>query len=115
MITGIISFLLSRAREEMEKLQKEQHDIDERNKNRRPSRFEVMPAPDILKLREIANNEMLPAQARKEKENINHPIFGTQPKKSILKKTNSFNMKGCSTPGSPSMTPYSTITGAESR
>lgn len=75
-----------------------------------------MPAPDILKLREIANNEMLPALARKEKEkeNINHPIFGTQPKKSILKKTNSFNLKG-STPGSPSMTPYSTITGAESR
>lgn len=104
-----------RAREEMEKLQKEQKDIDERNKNRRPSRFEVMPAPDILKLREIANNEMLPPQARKEKENLNHPIFGTQPKKSILKKTNSFNMKGCSTPGSPSMTPYSTITGTESR
>lgn len=98
----------------MERLQKEQREIDERNKTRRPSRFEVMPAPDILKLREMANNEMLPAQARKEKENLNHPIFGTQPKKSILKKTNSFNLKG-STPGSPSMTPYSTITGAESR
>lgn len=103
-----------RAREELERLQLQQKQIDERNKSRRPSRFEVMPAPDILKLREHANNEMLPNQQRKERENINHPLFGTQPKKSILKKTNSFNMKG-STPGSPSMTPYSTITGAESR
>lgn len=103
-------------REEHEKLEKMQQEIDERNKNRRPSRFEVMPAPDILKLREIANNEMLPAQAKKGKENINHPIFGTQPKKSILKKTNSFNLKGFTpTPGSPLMTPYTTITGTESR
>lgn len=103
-------------REEHEKLEKMQQEIDERNKNRRPSRFEVLPAPDILKLREIANNEMLPPQAKKGKENINHPIFGTQPKKSILKKTNSFNLKGFTpTPGSPLMTPYTTITGTESR
>lgn len=103
-----------RAREELEKLQKE---LDERNKNRRPSRFEVVPAPDITKLREIANNEMLPAQAKKGKETINNPNLGSFPRKSILKKTNSFNLRGF-TPlasTSPSMTPYSTITAAESR
>lgn len=102
-----------RAREEMERLQDEQRQIDERNKTRRPSRFEVMPAPDILKLREIANSDLL-ADQQLNRENVNHPNFGLHPKKSILKKTNSFNMKS-STPGSPSMTPYTTITGAESR
>ncbi|KAJ6639380.1 Chloride channel protein 2 [Pseudolycoriella hygida] len=67
-----------RVREENEKLEKMQQEMDEQNKNRRPSRFE--------------------------------------PKKSILKKTHSFNLKGFTpTPGSPLMTPYTTITGTESR
>lgn len=103
-----------RARHEQEKLQKE---IDERMKTRRTSRFEVIPAPDILKLREIANNEMLPAQAKKAKETLNSPMSGTLPKKSILKKTNSFNLKGFTplSSNSPALTPYSTITGSESR
>lgn len=109
----LLNIYCNSAREEQEKLQRE---LEEKAKNRRSSRFEILPAPDILKLREIANNEMLPPQAKKEKEAINHPMFGTQPKKSILKKTNSFNLKGYTpTPGSPSMTPYSTITGTESR
>lgn len=46
-----------------------------------------------------------------------NPVFGTQPKKSILKKTNSFTLKGF-TPflsTSPGSTPYTTVTGAESR
>lgn len=104
-----------RALEELEKLQQEQKQIEERNRTRRPSRFEVMPAPDILELRERANLESSPtAQRRDERENNNTPPVGLQPKKSILKKTNSFNVKG-STPASPSMTPYTTITGAESR
>lgn len=102
-----------RAREEMERLQNEQRLMDERNKTRRPSRFEVMPAPDILKLKEIAGT-LEDQQQKQQRENVNMPQFGVHPKKSILKKTNSFNMKG-SMPGSPSMTPYSTITGAESR
>lgn len=102
----------TRRREENEKLEKMQHNVE--NQNRRPSRFEVIPAPDILKLREIA--EMLPHGSKKEKETINLPLFGTQPKKSILKKTNSFNLKGFTPiPRSPLMTPYTTITGAESR
>lgn len=113
-----------RAREEIERLQLEQRQINERNRTRRPSRFEVMPAPDMLKLREMtgtsaeqpaAAGEMGGGGGGGDRENVNNPNFGTQPKKSILKKTNSFNLKGCSTPGSPSMTPYSTITGAESR
>lgn len=66
-------------------------------------------------LREIANNEMLPPQAKKLSA-LTSPIFGSQPK-SILKKTNSFTLKGFSplSPHSPVMTPYSTITGGESR
>lgn len=99
-------------REEQERI----HRMQEESLNqRRPSRFEVVPAPDIIKLRQIANNEMLTPQAKKESF---APVFGTQPKKSILKKTNSFTMmKGfsLSSAHSPVNTPYSTITGAESR
>jgi chloride channel 2 len=99
-------------REEQERIRRVQEE-----KQRRPSRFEVVPAPDIIKLRQIANNEMLTPQAKKESSQF-APVFGTQPKKSILKKTNSFTMKGfspLSSAHSPVNTPYSTITGAESR
>ncbi|XP_037025678.1 chloride channel protein 2 isoform X3 [Bradysia coprophila] len=105
-----------RKRQEHEQLEKMQQKISEQTQIRRPSRFEVIPAPDVLQLREITNNEMIPTQAEKGKENMNLPMCGSQPKKSILKKTNSFNLKGF-TPisDSPVMTPYSTITGTESR
>jgi chloride channel 2 len=101
-------------KEEQERIRRETE--AELMRQRRPSRFEVIPAPDILKLREIANNEILPPQAKKENAQFS-PVFGTQPKKSILKKTNSFTFKGFSplSPHSPVMTPYTTITGAESR
>ncbi|EGK96726.1 AGAP002891-PC [Anopheles gambiae str. PEST] len=106
-----------KAREEQERQKRE---AAEAAKARRPSRFEVVPAPDILKLRERANNEMLPPQARRESNAslTSGPMFGaTQPKKSILKKTNSFTLKGFSplSPHSPVHTPYTTITGTESR
>lgn len=101
-----------RVREEYEKRQKE---FQERNRNRRSSQFEVVPcAPDVSKLRELANHEMLPPQAKKARETLNLDIF---PRKSILKKTNSFNLRGF-TPvlsSSPPHTPYSTITATESR
>lgn len=103
-----------RVREEYEKRQRE---FEERNKSRRSSRFEVVPSPDIAKIRELANIEMLPPQAKKAKENLHNPNIGSFPRKSILKKTNSFNLRGF-TPvlsTSPSHTPYSTITAAESR
>ncbi|XP_016951210.1 chloride channel protein 2 isoform X6 [Drosophila biarmipes] len=77
-------------------------------KMRRPSRFEVLPAPDILSLRQIANDEMLPPKKRAE------TMHGSlAPRKSILKKTNSFNLKTYAQPmgHSPSITPYTTITG----
>ena len=99
-------------REEQERIHRMQEE-----KSRRPSRFEVVPAPDVIRLREIANNEMLTPQAKKETSQY-APVFGTQPKKSILKKTNSFTMKGfspLSSAHSPINTPYSTITGADSR
>lgn len=104
-----------KAREEQERLRRE---AEELQKTRRPSRFEVSPAPDILKLRERANNEMLPPQAKKETSSGFSPVFGSQPKKSILKKTNSFTLKGFTplSPHSPTHTPYTTITGGtESR
>ncbi|KAH8295333.1 hypothetical protein KR018_010061 [Drosophila ironensis] len=77
-------------------------------KMRRPSRFEVLPAPDILSLRQIANDEMLPPKKRAE---TMHSSLA--PRKSILKKTNSFNLKTYTQPmaHSPSITPYTTITG----
>uniref|UniRef100_A0A1I8P550 Uncharacterized protein n=1 Tax=Stomoxys calcitrans TaxID=35570 RepID=A0A1I8P550_STOCA len=80
---------------------------------RRPSRFEVLPAPDILSLRQIANDEMLPP--KKKQESLNNTL---QPRKSILKKTNSFNLKAFTSPtslNSPNITPYTTITGTEYR
>jgi chloride channel 2 len=88
-------------REEQERLRK----IAEA-RQRRPSRFDVVPAPDVMRLREMANNEMLTPQAKRDSQN--------QPTKSILKKTNSFTMKGFSplSAHSPVNTPYSTITGA---
>lgn len=61
---------------------------------------------------------MLTPQAKKQEQESFAPVFGSQPKKSILKKTNSFTMKGfspLSSAHSPVNTPYSTITGAESR
>ncbi|KAH8383519.1 hypothetical protein KR009_009071 [Drosophila setifemur] len=77
-------------------------------KMRRPSRFEVLPAPDILSLRQIANDEMLPPKKRAE--TLHSSLT---PRKSILKKTNSFNLKTYAQPltHSPSITPYTTITG----
>lgn len=103
-----------KAREEFERRHKE---YEERNKSRRSSRFEVIPTPDVARLREIANNEMLPSQAKKAKEILHNPNLGSFPRKSILKKTNSFNLRGFSPviTTSPSHTPYSTITAAENR
>ncbi|GLH07553.1 CSON011389 protein [Gryllus bimaculatus] len=94
-----------RAREEMERKMRE-----ESQKNRRPSRFEVVPAPDILKLQQRSTNELSP----KLKDTIT-PGVGSQPKKSILKKTYSFTTRSFSPLVSPNMTPYTTVTGAESR
>lgn len=95
-----------RAREQLEKMQKE---VEEAAKSRRPSRFEVVPAQSLARLRELANNEMASPQAKQ--------LSGSFPRKSILKKTNSFNLRHFSPlpSTSPSSTPYSTITAAESR
>ncbi|CAH1134809.1 unnamed protein product [Ceutorhynchus assimilis] len=77
---------------------------------RRPSRFQVVPAPDMLQ-RQLSESHLEPHQ------HTYTPNFGTQPKKSILKKTNSFTLKGFSPfmNTSPGSTPYTTVTGAESR
>ncbi|KAM7361716.1 chloride channel protein 2 isoform 3-T3 [Cochliomyia hominivorax] len=95
-----------RAREEERKKQEVE------SKMRRPSRFEVLPAPDIITLRQIANDEMLPP--KKKQETLNNTL---QPRKSILKKTNSFNLKAFTPTSlhSPNITPYTTITGTEYR
>ncbi|XP_066596165.1 chloride channel protein 2 isoform X2 [Prorops nasuta] len=101
-----------RAREEMERQMREQE------RTRRPSRFEVIPAPDILKLqRQSVNDLTMTGQngSGPDHHTYHSPVFGSQPKKSILKKTNSFTLKGFSPLVSPAATPYSTVTGAESR
>ncbi|XP_020278443.1 chloride channel protein 2 isoform X4 [Pseudomyrmex gracilis] len=97
-----------RAREEMERQLREQE------RTRRPSRFEVIPAPDILKMQRQSVNDL--SMSPSGDHHIYHsPVFGSQPKKSILKKTNSFTLKGFSPLVSPAVTPYTTVTGAESR
>ncbi|XP_011641059.1 chloride channel protein 2 isoform X2 [Pogonomyrmex barbatus] len=101
-----------RAREEIERQLREQE------RTRRPSRFEVIPAPDILKMQRQSVNDltMSPNNGGGPDHHTYHsPVFGSQPKKSILKKTNSFTLKGFSPLVSPAVTPYTTVTGAESR
>lgn len=101
-----------RAREEMERQLRDQE------RTRRPSRFEVIPAPDILKMQRQSVNDltMSPNNGTGPDHHTYHsPVFGSQPKKSILKKTNSFTLKGFSPLVSPAATPYTTVTGAESR
>ncbi|XP_076183034.1 chloride channel protein 2 isoform X5 [Ptiloglossa arizonensis] len=101
-----------RAREEMERQLRDQE------RTRRPSRFEVIPAPDILKMQRQSVNDltMSPNNGTGPDHHTYHsPVFGSQPKKSILKKTNSFTLKGFSPLVSPIVTPYTTVTGAESR
>ncbi|XP_050300411.1 chloride channel protein 2 [Anthonomus grandis grandis] len=98
-----------RQREAAEKAAEEARKQAEERK-RRPSRFQVVPAPDMLE-RHTSENHLEPHQ------HTYTPNFGTQPKKSILKKTNSFTLKGFSPfmNTSPGSTPYTTVTGAESR
>lgn len=101
-----------RMQEELEKLEREN---GEKGISRRPSRFEVVPSPDVSKLRDLANHEML--HSHKRKDSLNSPSLGLYPRKSILKKTNSFNLRNFAPllSTSPSATPYSTITASESR
>ncbi|KAL0275800.1 UNVERIFIED_CONTAM: hypothetical protein PYX00_003544 [Menopon gallinae] len=94
-----------RALEEFERKMQE-----DATRKRRPSRFEVVPAQDILS-HQLSTNELhFPAEQR-----YHHPVFGIQPKKSILKKTNSVNLRNFGMMASPHATPYTTVTGAESR
>ncbi|KAK9505379.1 hypothetical protein O3M35_009453 [Rhynocoris fuscipes] len=94
-----------RAKEESERRRREEM-------QRRPSRFEVVPAPDILKVKQQSTSNLNTLLLERPHYN---PVFGTQPKKSILKKTNSFNLRQASPLQTPSITPYTTVTGAESR
>ncbi|XP_019766812.2 chloride channel protein 2 isoform X1 [Dendroctonus ponderosae] len=106
--------------------------LQSEERKRRPSRFQVTPAPDMLQ-RQLSENQLEAHQVKCGKlqsfqicfivdeflqfQHSYTPNFGTQPKKSILKKTNSFTLKGISPfmGTSPGHTPYSTVTGAESR
>lgn len=92
------------------KWQKEAQTIafDQINTDRRPSRFEVIEGTDVSKLRELANNEMLPAHARRGKNAITHPIHEQMvhlPTRSILKNADSMTSTS---------TGYATITSSES-
>lgn len=117
-----------RQREAEEKAREEAIKIAEERLKRRPSRFEVIPAPDNLR-RQSSENHLDQVSSLNWKirqgtllteffqQPTYNPVFGSQPRKSILKKTNSFTLKGF-TPfisTSPGSTPYTTVTGAESR
>jgi len=73
----------SKMKEEEEKLRKF------REQPRRSSKFEVINEPDVDRLRQIANNEMLTPRAKQ-----NVLLIEQKPLKSILKKSDSFTMKG---------------------
>ncbi|KAK7572172.1 hypothetical protein V9T40_014644 [Parthenolecanium corni] len=92
------------AQERLEELERKRR----QDTNRRPSRFEVVPAPDMLRLKQHSSSDLL---AEKQQ----NSSFDRQPKKSILKKTNSFNLRSFPNLVNPLATPYSTVTGAESR
>lgn len=47
--------------------------------------------------------------------NLQRAYLGSRPQKSILKRTNSQTLKFAGPMASPSLTPYSTVTGAEGR
>ncbi|CAG9861446.1 unnamed protein product [Phyllotreta striolata] len=95
--------------------------VEAEERKRRPSRFQVVPAPDMLQ-RQQSDGELQKPKIAK----TFNPVFGTTPKKSILKKTYSVSVKGSTPyiPSSPSPNetpyntvdaPYCTVTGAESR
>ncbi|XP_054267623.1 chloride channel protein 2-like isoform X2 [Macrosteles quadrilineatus] len=99
-------------REAQERMREEERKRqEEAQRQRRPSRFEVIPAPDILRVKQMSNHELDSGL----QSHTHFPVFGTQPKKSILKKTNSFNLRNFSPVLTPTVTPYTTVTGAESR
>ncbi|EEB12858.1 Chloride channel protein ClC-Ka, putative [Pediculus humanus corporis] len=94
----------------MEELEKKMQEANNK-KQRRPSRFEVVPTKDVINsLNTLPSHDFHYSTQRH-----HHPVFGIQPKKSILKKTNSFNLRDSGLLTPPRGTPYSTITGAESR
>ncbi|BES91555.1 Chloride channel protein [Nesidiocoris tenuis] len=95
-----------RAREEYERKKRE---LEQRQ--RRPSRFEVVPAVDMLRVKQQSSGDINLLSDGPQF----MPVFGGQPKKSILKKTNSFTLRQYSPLMTPSITPYTTVTGAESR
>uniref|UniRef100_A0A8D8PYH0 Chloride channel protein 2 n=1 Tax=Cacopsylla melanoneura TaxID=428564 RepID=A0A8D8PYH0_9HEMI len=102
------------ARERFEQMELQRR---QQERERRPSRFEVTPAPDLLRGKSHGVSASTENITRNETMDGPQfcPVFGCQPKKSILKKTNSFSLKNFSPMLTPNVTPYTTVTGAESR
>lgn len=119
----------------MEELEKKMQEANNK-KQRRPSRFEVVPTKDVINSLNTLPSHDFHYSTQVLTNNLtfnkpewilwkikiflffqrhHHPVFGIQPKKSILKKTNSFNLRDSGLLTPPRGTPYSTITGAESR
>ncbi|XP_050434534.1 chloride channel protein 2 isoform X2 [Adelges cooleyi] len=97
------------AQERLDEIERRKREV----KERRPSRFEVTPAPDTLHRKQSISSQSLNTSVIHKVQNS--PIMRGNPKKSILKKTNSFTLHNLTPMMTPSVTPYSTITGAESR
>ncbi|KAG6448259.1 chloride channel protein 2 isoform X2 [Manduca sexta] len=99
-------------------------EAEARRRDRRPSRFEVTPAPDMLSL-QVPGSGMTRGSSLTTKDQgglLPAPGQLFRPK-SILKKTNSFTLtRGLASPGTGPHTPttpqpsvYTTVTGAETR
>ncbi|XP_041983982.1 chloride channel protein 2 isoform X2 [Aricia agestis] len=97
-------------------------DEEKKQKTRRPSRFEVTPAPDMLQVPGSGMTRGTSLTSQDQGGLIPAPGQLFRPK-SILKKTNSFTLnRGLVSPGSTPQTPlgqqpsvYTTVTGAETR
>ncbi|KAI4454529.1 chloride channel protein 2 [Holotrichia oblita] len=95
--------VVAERRREAQKQREEEEKRQAEERQRRPSRFQVVPVS--------SENQLNVERASYT------PGTTSQPKKSILKKTNSFTFKNFApfSSTSPSATPYTTVTGAESK
>ncbi|XP_046448305.1 chloride channel protein 2-like isoform X1 [Daphnia pulex] len=86
---------------------------------RRPSRFEVVKAPEMLHSVDDQPQEQSPGSDPMTPSSVqsgdieDRAYLGSRPQKSILKRTNSQTLKFAGPMATPSLTPYSTVTGAE--
>ncbi|KAI9564003.1 hypothetical protein GHT06_007741 [Daphnia sinensis] len=82
---------------------------------RRPSRFEVVKATEMAPAadNQSPGTEPMTPSSIQSNETEERTSLGSRPQKSILKRTNSQTLKFAGPMATPTLTPYSTVTGAE--